>query len=281
MFLVFAALLVSCNQQKLSSMEQEVDQLKTQNEMIRQQSASKDQFIEEYATTLNEVYTNLEKIREREGLITEYSKSIESGQQSSLKDKMLSNIESIDDYINRSKSRLSTLRTRFKESELSSKTFEQALEKLALELQEKENYIAELKVRVDDLNEQVTTAQFAIKERDLIIEEQTDQLHTAYYIIGTDEELEQKNIISEKGGILGFGKTKVVSSALDANDFNIADITLVNTVNINQLQEDIEIISEHAADSYDLISDSISTKLEIKNPAEFWKMRYLVIAVND
>lgn len=273
--------LTACNQQKVSSLEQEVHQLKNQNELIRGQSAGKDQFIEEYATTLNDVYANLEKIREREGLISEYSKSVEGANRTGLKDKMLSNIESIDSYINRSKIKLNTLRSKYKESELTSKTFEQALENLTKELELKEIYIADLKLEIDQLNSQVSEARFAVKERDLIIEGQQDQLNQAYFIIGTDEELEQKKIISEKGGLLGFGKTKVVSSTLDANDFNIADISQTSYIRIDQNADDFEIVSIHATDSYQLISDSISTKLAIINPAEFWKMRYLVIATEN
>jgi len=74
------ALLLSCNQQKVSEMESEMAQLKQQNELIRQQSESKDEFVEEYTQTLNEVYDNLENIRKREGLISEYSRTMENNE---------------------------------------------------------------------------------------------------------------------------------------------------------------------------------------------------------
>ncbi len=64
-------LLFSCNQQKVSQLETELQKVKTQNELIREQSSSKDQFIEEYTTTINEIYDKLEKIRKREGLNSE------------------------------------------------------------------------------------------------------------------------------------------------------------------------------------------------------------------
>ena len=135
------ALLFSCNQQKVTQLENELTQLKSQNDMIREQSVSKDRFIEEYTTTLNEVYDNLETIRKREGLITEYSKSLEKSKQASVKQKMLSNIASIDNYINRTKDKLSTLRSKYQESEITSKGFEETIEKLTKELEQKEIYI--------------------------------------------------------------------------------------------------------------------------------------------
>ncbi len=280
--ITFTAFLLffSCNQQKVSQLETELQKVKTQNELIREQSSSKDQFIEEYTTTLNEVYDNLENIRKREGLISEYSKSIEKGQQAGVKKKMLSNIESIDNYINRSKKKLNSLKSRFKESEMTSKAFEATIEKLTKELEAKELYIVELRTEVDSLNQKVAQVSFDLKERELFIEEQSEQMNVAHYIIGTDNELEEKQIITEKGGFIGIGTTTVVSSELNDDDFELANISQTETITISGNKEDIEIISAHSTDSYQLVGETEQeTKLEIKDPDEFWKMRYLVILV--
>ncbi len=275
------AFLFSCNEQKLSQLEQELKQIKSQNELIREQSSSKDQFIEEYTTTLNEVYDNLENIRKREGLITEYSKNLEKAEQAGVKKKMLSNIESIDTYINRSKKKLRSLKSRFKESELTSKAFEETIEKLTKELEAKEIYITELRTEIDSLNSKVAQVAGDLKERDLIIEEQTEQMNIAHYIIGTDEELEKKQIITEKGGFIGIGTTTVISPQLNNDDFVTTDISLTESITIAGNKEDIEIISAHAPGSYTLVADSTQeTILEITDPDEFWKMRYLVILVD-
>jgi hypothetical protein len=275
------AFLFSCNEQKLSQLEQELKQIKSQNELIREQSSSKDQFIEEYTTTLNEVYDNLENIRKREGLITEYSKNLEKAEQAGVKKKMLSNIESIDTYINRSKKKLRSLKSRFKDPELTSKAFEETIEKLTKELEAKELYITELRTEIDSLNSKVAQVAGDLKERDLIIEEQTEQMNIAHYIIGTDEELEKRQIITEKGGFIGIGTTTVISPQLNNDDFVTTDISLTESITIAGNKEDIEIISAHAPGSYTLVADSKQeTILEITDPDEFWKMRYLVILVD-
>ena len=112
----------------------------------------------------------------------------------------------------------------------------------------------------------------------MIIDEQNDQINKGYYIIGTDDELEEKSIITEKGGILGLGSTTVVSSDLNNDDFNATNISQTPVINIEQNLDDIEIISAHSPASYQLVSENEhTTKLEIKDPHEFWKMRYLVI----
>lgn len=275
-------LLFSCSEQKISQLEAELQQIKEQNRLIREQSSSKDAFIEEYTTTLNEVYDNLEKIRTREGLITEYSKNIEKGQQAGVKKKMLSNIESIDTYINRSKKKLKTLKLHFKESEMTSKAFEETIEKLTKELEQKQLYIAELRMEVDSLNQKVAQVSFDLKERDLIIEEQSEQMNVAHYIIGTGEELEEKQIITEKGGFIGIWTTTVVSSELNNDDFVTTSISQTESITISGNKEDIKIISVHSAGSYELVGKTEDeTKLEIKDPDEFWKMRYLVIVTKS
>ena len=269
---------LGCDQQKISKLESEVTQLKEQNNLIRQQAQTKDEFVEEYATTLNEVYDNLERIRKREGLISKYSKDLENKDEKSVRDKMLDNIASIDDYIERSKNKLNTLRNRFKESEIGISALEETIVNLTQQLEEKEQYIDELKIQVADLNEKVSEALAAIEQRDLIIEEQIEQINLAYYVIGSDDELEEKEVITKKGGLLGIGKTTVLSPVMPENVFNQTDITLTNEIEISGNVDDIEIVSTHNPDSYKLVSeDETRTKLQIKKPDEFWKTRYLVI----
>jgi DNA repair exonuclease SbcCD ATPase subunit len=280
-FLITLVLLFSCEQQKVAELENELEQLKSQNQMVREQSVSKDRFIEEYTSTLNDVYDNLETIRKREGLITEYSKSLEKSKQASVKEKMLSNLESIDKYISRSKVKLGQLKARFQESDMNSKAFEATIEKLTKELEEKEVYIAGLRVEIDSLNTIVSQTSIALQERELLIEEQNEQMNTAFYVIGSDDELEEKQIITEKGGLLGIGKTTVVSPVLSNNDFNTAKISETEDISINQDVDDIEIVSAHDPNSYELVGlNESESKLHIKNPSEFWKMRYLVIVTN-
>ncbi len=270
-------LLTACNQEELTQLQKEVRKLRQQNEMIQRQEQEKNKFVEEYATTLNEVYDNLENIRRREGLISEYSKNIEKGRKS-LKDKMNSDISAIDAYINASKNKLAALQKRFRRIEMDSKAFEQTIEKLTRQLEEKEKFIARLKEQNQVLNKKVEIAHKAMQQKDLIIEEQNEQLVTAYYVIGTDKELEEKHIVEEKGGILGFGKTIVVSSSLENSYFTSTKIDTMARITIDSPTEDIEIVSAHDPASFDLVPvDKDKTLLEIKDPRAFWKMRYLVI----
>ncbi len=281
---IFAGMLVlsSCNQQKMTEMQQEIDQLKTQNDVLQQQSASKDTFLQDYTTTLNDVYENLENIRKREGLITQYSKTMEEGQENDIRNKVLDNLNSIDSYIMSSKKKLSALRQKASQAEMQSTAFEETIMKLTNELQEKELFIAQLRTQVDSLNQDLDEALYALQERDVLIDEQTERLHTAYYIIGNDEELEQSEVITYEGGILGLGKTAVVSPRLKEEMFTVADITMMDSIEIDAAREDVRLVSTHAPGTYELVQkDEQKSVLKITNPDRFWKMRYLVIATKS
>lgn len=281
-WLLLALFLVGCNQQKITQLEAEIKQIKEQNKLIAAQSAGKDQFIEEYTTTLNDVYDNLENIRKREGLITSFSQSIEGGKNVALRDKMLQNARSIDTYILHSKKKLNTLREHYKQAQLNSIAFEKTIEKLTLQLEKKERYILSLRSEIDSLSKKMVVAENKIEQRDLIIEEQSEQINLAYFIIGSNADLEAKQIITQKGGLLGFGQTTVVSTNLDDTDFEVTDISKTEQIPIDFPVDEIEIISAHAPSSFILKQeDEAHTVLEILDPSTFWKMRYLVIATKS
>ena len=60
-FLLSIFLLFSCsNKEKISVLEEENQQLKIINDSLNHEAELKNHFIEEYSTTINEVYDNLE-----------------------------------------------------------------------------------------------------------------------------------------------------------------------------------------------------------------------------
>lgn len=41
----------------------------------------------------------------------------------------------------------------------------------------------------------------------LIIEQQTNEMNTAWYVVGTSKELEDQGVVTHTGGLIGIGKT--------------------------------------------------------------------------
>lgn len=278
MILVF---LVGCtDKKKLANLEEEHAQLETEYRLLVQESEQKDQFIEEYAKTINTVYDNLEHIRKREGLLSKMSENMEKAQKITLKEKLLHNISSIDEYLQDTRRQLKSLKEKMYTSRLNSASLEERIDDLNRIIDEKEAFIVELKRKVDDLNARVVTVESELQEKSEVIELQTARLNTAYYIIGNEKELKSKGIIEEKGGILGIRKTKKLASNFNTRDFIAADMTEMSILDIERGIKKIKLISPHHPDSYDLVKqDDSHTTLEILDPDTFWKIKYLVILI--
>ncbi len=275
--LIVLMFLFACDRQEVNRLKTEVQTLKKQNELIRRQTELKNHFVREYTLTLNTVYDHLEKIRKREGMIWEYSKSMEKGR-GTLRHEMMRDINAINAYIRAGKNKLTALKKRLKKAGMDSRIYMDTIEKLTRRLEEKERYIAELKAQNARLSRQVAEARDSVEHRDSIIVRQNERLNTAYYIIATEKELSARHIVEYRGGLLGIGQTAVLSGALNDSLFTPARIDTLTRLRIRGNVEDIEIVSGHAPDSYELMARGDSSAvLEIRDPAAFWRMRYLVI----
>jgi outer membrane murein-binding lipoprotein Lpp len=276
-------LLAGCtDKEKITRLQEQASQLQAENQMLNKQSELKDHFIEEYTRTLNEVYDNLDNIRKRERLLTKYSQDMERDKKVTLKDEMLTNIRSIDNYIKDSKKRLNQLKEKLYSSQLQTASLEEMIEKLKNTLDEKEKYISKLKNNVEELNARVAVMEDEIQEKTDLIDEQTQAINTAYYIISNEKDLKDKGIIEEKGGIFGIRKTKKLAANFNTDYFQPTDVTSTQEIPIDQKPDKVRIISPHNPESYRLLpEDENESKLEILNPDEFWKIKYLVVLTKD
>jgi predicted nucleic acid-binding Zn-ribbon protein len=275
MMLIF---LGCADKEKIAQLEEKNNQLESEYNLMLKESSMKNNFIEEYTRTINEVYDNLEKIREREGFISKASKKIEKNESVSLKQQMLSDISSIDSYLQSSRKSLRELKSRMKESQMKIESLEKMVETLNRTIEEKEKHTAELKVQTEQLTLKIAEVEGQLHEKEELIEKQNQQLNTVFYIIGTEDELKEKGVIEEKGGFLGLGKTKRIVSNLNYDYFTRTNISNLGRIPIYIGLDRVNIISPHNPKSYTLVPrEENETVLEITNPDEFWKSKYLVI----
>jgi chromosome segregation ATPase len=282
-YLLIIALFLSCSdKEKISQLEKDKQQLQLALDSLNHDTELKNQFIQEYSNTINEVYDNLENIRKREGLIAKYSKDIEKNQNITLRERMLSNLKSIDAYLKSSKAKVQELNAKLNKQRMSYDPLKETVERLNNTIIEKEKYIAELKNQISDLYIEVDAARKEIEAKEEVIQETTKKLNLAYYIIGTKNELKDNGIIEEKGGILGLRKTKKLAPAFDESLFTRVDISSTDKIDLHRKINKIEIISPHNPDSYHLAENGEEqSSIEIIDPQEFWKMKYLVILVKN
>lgn len=267
------------------SKKEELNKLKTENTQLQESFkrlndslAQRNAYVQEYSETINEVFSNLERIRKREGFLTQYSRDLEHGEDGDLKQKILTNIASIDSYLKSSKARLADLKRKEFTARQRNSALEETVQSLSRALDEKERFIVQMREQVNQLNERVAVAEQQVQEQGLVIDEQSRMLNTGYYIIGTESELKEKGIIIEEGGFLGINKTRKLAPGFSKQDFIRMDIASTNAISIEEDMKRLKLISPHSLDSFHLVQmERKHTMLEIVDPQEFWKIKYLVI----
>jgi len=264
------------DKEKLAEAEMKNAELQVQLDSLTSDMNLKEEYVKEFTQTINEVYDNLENIRKREGLITKYSKDIEKQENTKPRERMLANIASIDAMLQKSKKQIRTLRSKSYSAGKSSQALQETVDRLQKTLEEKEQYIAEIKLEIDDLNNRVAQVEEELLTKNAMLEEQNQILNKAWYIIGDEDALKEKGIIKEEGGLFGLRKAKKVAENFSTEEFQAAD--KINTNIIPIPASDVRLISPHNTDSYHLVKrEDNSTHLEIIDADEFWKIQYCVI----
>ncbi len=276
--LAFVVFFGCTDKQKIAQLEQQNSKLKKEFSLLTEQSSLKDQFIEEYTKTINDVYDNLERIRKKEGMVTKFTQDSEKKQIASYREKMLNNVSSIESYLKESKVKLNRLQEKLHTALLNNATFEETITKLNQTIEAKEQEIGELRQKVEQLNTRVAEVEGKLQQREELIANQTSTINSAFYIIGNEKDLKGKGIIEEKGGILGIRKTKKLAPGFNTDEFTKLNMVTDEVIPIDRSIKNVKIISPHDPESYHLVKkDENQTLLEIINPDAFWKIKYLVI----
>ncbi len=153
-------------------------------------------------------------------------------------------------------------------SQLETKNAE--IQKLRAELEAKDIHIAELDERVASLTENIGQLNEDVGSLQDVNAQQDQQLHAAWYAIGSKSELKQYNILKDG---------RVLEGEFDASYFNQVDIRQLSTLPLHSKK--VEILTTHPADSYNLVRDDNKLyTLQILDPQRFWSTsKYLVIQV--
>jgi regulator of replication initiation timing len=149
---------------------------------------------------------------------------------------------------------------------------------------------AELREENDNLRVQLANATTLIQlQQDTIaslrtlLAEKNKIINTAYYLIGTEDELEKKKIVESKGGILGIRSTTVLTGNLEKMGFTEIDIKTTKEFSIDAEDiDDIKILSTHSSSSYTMEkTEEKKCILRILDELEFWKSsKFLVVEID-
>lgn len=289
--LLLAPIFVACNQKK-------VDELTAQNQELSTQKQELSTELEAYMKTFNEIETNLKEIKQREEQI-----SVSTGDNveapANAKAAIVRDIQAINTLMaeNRKKmeelqSKLNTdskefkrlvanLNRRLQEKDEELITLKEDLEKLNVEREQLAKNVETLTYTVDTLSTAYTSNTETIASQTEKIANQTEALNTAYVAIGTFKDLEEEQVVTKEGGILGIGSTEKLRADFNNKAFSKIDITKVNDIPV--YAKKIELVTNHPEGSYELKrneEDKVE-KLVILDPDKFWNSsKYLVVMVN-
>lgn len=263
----------------------EIERLNTVRDSILAEAQLKEQALNDFISSFNEIEENLRQIKEKENLITVSAKQ---GAELNMeaKDRINQDINLIYEMMQKNKKSIANLDKKLKAANIKILELEQLVQNLTYQVQQKDSAILELQTRLENMNIQITMLNTAVDtltvsntKKTKTIEEQTVSINTAYYAIGTKKELIDNKIITKEGGFIGLGKTTKMKSDFNKKYFTKIDIRKFKMLPIKMKKASI--VTTHPSESYKLYSTKKSAdSLEIVNPVEFWESsKYLVILV--
>jgi HAMP domain-containing protein len=259
---------------------------KTNNELTVARTAQEDAE-GKYSKTINdiaEIQDSLNAISLGDTSVSRLPWNPEPGQRLSRADEQqaLDRIALLRSSISRSRERITQLETNLKKSGVKVASLSRMVNQLKLQVVQKEEIVALLDSRVDDLQTQVTGLSRTVISKDStiaihenVIEDKRKELATVFYIVGDKKVLKNAGAIESKGGVLGLGKTVRPSPMATLTAFTPMD-TDEETV-IRTSSDKARLVSAQAATSYQWMLVNGVMELHITNPAEFRKIREVVI----
>jgi DNA repair exonuclease SbcCD ATPase subunit len=276
-----ALLLSACNQAELDKGKQDNDSLLS---VVNERNAT----INDFIVSFNDVESNLDSVAVRQHLVsvnTEQKGELKANQ----KARINSEIEAINELMDQNRKKLAELSSKLKSSSNKNAALEKMIVTINNQLTQKNIELTALNEKLNSLNAQVAQLQTSVivltdegNAKSQTIAEETRALHTAYYVIGKANDLQDAKIIDRKGGLLGIGRTSKLSGDFDNSKFTRIDYTQMGTIPVNS---EMKMITSHPSDSYTLDKDiknkDMVKSIVITNPEKFWSASKYLVVVKD
>jgi len=243
------------------------------------------QHMESMMAILAQVQKNLARIQQKEAVVERLSSDIEkkdSRDAEQIGRDINSSIRFIDSTLTASKDLIATLESENRKSLYRVASLDKLTTELKTALNDKDSEVRKLKGQVQQLSGEVSSLMKTVDVLDEFIQEQGDQLYTAYYIGGTFEELVAKGILVAINPIEKlFGNQYRISPDFDVRLFTKLDITETRDIYLNKPLKSLRIITPHTTGSYELAGGSTSSLLLIRDENEFWKKSRCLVIVYE
>lgn len=261
--------------------KQTASRVETQRDSLAVVVSEKDSLIHLVFDDINAISENLAMIKSRENLITVAGES--EGSRRPIEE-INNDIAAIDRLLQENKTKIASLQRSaalLRKANLRIDGLEKMIADLNQQLADKRSEVEQLRenlarmgVQVETLSEEV--AQQSARIEDLSTEkvELQNQLHTVYYIVGSEKELRDAQIINKQGFI---GRTLTVGTTANLDSFTVADSRLLTEIPVGHKKATV--VSSHPEDAYELVTNADKTveKLLITDPARFWESSKILI----
>ncbi len=246
---------------------------------------------DEAIAAIAEIQTNLNAIDLEESEVSLLSPDLENGVTASRKEQIVGRITDLRQSVEQSKEKIRQLENSLRDNQVKVGDLEKIIVGLKESVAQKERNIQLLTSRVEALRVQVAGLETTVRERESIIaqrdetiqiqqqtlEERRRELSTIYYVVGTKDDLREKGIIVEHGGVLGIGKTAQLSASFDPDLFLPLDTDQSRVIRVPSLK--FQVLSPQERTSYSVHYLQDQAELTILDRNEFRKVKYLVIMV--
>jgi chromosome segregation ATPase len=279
LILLLIPVLFSCGR----AAKKQAEELQARNDSLMSQTLQKDEAINEFIASINDIQGTLDTIKMKENIIT---LSTEKGGEMkiSAKDQIKSDIQTIYSLMQKNQQNLAALQKKLKNTNLKVSELQKLVDRLTADINDKNAELATLRdklgkmnivietqtVALDTLNKKVQNQSQTIQNQSQTMNQQETALNTAYYIIGTSKDL-------KKNGILKGDKIMP-----DFNKDLFTKINIQKTTEISILSKKAKVISNHPTSSYKLVGDKkVVQSLQISDIKAFWaNSKFLVIVVD-
>ena len=251
-----------------------------QRDSLNQIIAQKDTEINDLMSTMNEIEEGFREINEAENRLS----LAKDGEGANREQRIRENLQFIQSTMKQNRELIAKLQRQLREGTIKGDQLQRTIENLTKQMEEKDKQLQQLREELDakdihimDLDEKIANLNTNVdnlteegNRKTQKINDQDQQLHTAWYVFGTKDELKEQRIYD--GG-------KVLQGNFNRSYFTKIDIRV--TKEIKLYSRSAKMLTAHPASSYTLQRDANKQYvLRITNPQQFWSTsKYLVIQV--
>ncbi|MCX6242044.1 MAG: hypothetical protein NTX43_09590 [Bacteroidetes bacterium] len=279
LLLLIPVFVASCGREA----KKKAEELQARTDSLMNQTMQKDEAINEFVRSINDIQSTLDTIKMKENVI---NLSTERGGElkQTAKDQIKTDIQTIYSMMLKNKDQLAKLSKKLKAANMKVDELQKMVTRLEKDIASKSAEIEELRgslakinikfeaatLKIDTLSKTVNEQGQKINNQTQTIASQEEALNTAYYVIGTSKDL-KKNGVVKKSDVLA-----------DFNKELFTKIDIRKTIEISILSKKAKILSSHPSTSYKFTGDKkIIQSLQILDYKAFWSnSKYLVIMVD-